>query len=68
MNNTIEVLEVLPNESPDAGVLRYSFFFFIFLNVSSCWAMYWNIVNVRLCNMRNFGLNDVGDVVMEDGN
>jgi hypothetical protein len=66
MNNSVEVLKVLPNKLTYAWVLWYSLVRVVDLLVHSHRTFDWHIIHIGDSDMRDFSLQDEGDVVMED--
>ena len=66
LNHAIRALEMLPNESSDAGVVGVRFVASVGRFVTSCRSANWNVVDERNRGVGDFGLQDVGDVVVEN--
>lgn len=56
---------MFPNKSPNARVLWNNFVDTVRVAVIGLRSFYWYVVDVGYCEVRNFGKEDVGDVVME---
>ena len=67
LDDAIHVVEVFPNESPNTGVLRYGLVLAVAIAIVALWSFAWAVVDVRHSEVGNLGLEDVGDVVVEDG-
>ena len=65
-NDAIDVREVLPEEASNIRVLWDAFGLAVRKEILGQGALDWHIVDVGDSNVRNFRLEDVGDVVMED--
>ena len=66
LNHAIRTLEMLPNESSDARVVGVRFVAAVGRFVTSCWSTNWNVVDEWNRGVGDFGLQDVGDVVVEN--
>jgi hypothetical protein len=66
LNNSVEVPKVLPNKPTYAWVLWYGLIRVVDSLVHSCWSLDRHIVDVGDGDMRDFSLQDEGDIVMED--
>ena len=58
---------MFPNESPNAGVLRYGLVLAVAIAVVALRAFARTIVYVGYGEVRDFGLKDIGDIVVEYG-
>ena len=67
MDDAIEVLEVFPDKLPDVWVFRYAFLCTVGEDVSSFGTSKRDVVNVQNGDVRDFGLEDIRDVIEEDG-
>src|SRR5271155_1772712 len=63
--NLVEVLKVFPDKSTDSWIFGYGFWLTVFLNIHGSRSFDRNIVDVWLGHMRYFGLQNMGDIVME---
>src|ERR1700678_994676 len=63
--NLVEVLKVFPDKSTDSWIFGYGFWLTVFLNIHGSWSFDRNVVDVRLGHMQYFGLQNMGDVVVE---
>src|SRR6202041_11089 len=66
LNDAIEILKVFPHEPSNAGILWNRFVRPVGELISTAWAFYRNVVDVRDRDMRNFVLKDVSNVVVKD--
>src|SRR6202041_1956228 len=66
LNDTIEILKVFPHEPSNARILWNCFVRSVGELISTAWAFYRNVVDVRDRDMRDFVLKDVGNVVVKD--
>ena len=65
LDNTIEALEVFPNESANSQVLGYVLIGSVGQNVSLRGSADWNIINIRHRDFQYLRLENIGDVIME---
>jgi len=64
----VEVLEVFPDKVADFWIVRYAFFGTVSKVVSPCWAVDRDVIDVRYHSVRYFGLQNVGNIVVENRN
>ena len=65
LHDSIEVLEVFPDKTADAWIVRYAFFGAVWKEILLRGTSDRNIVDIRDSSVRDFGLEYAGDVVME---
>src|ERR1700734_598615 len=66
LSDSIQVLEMLPHESPDSWVFWYGFVRSILVLIHRTRSPDRYIINIRYGYMRNFLSQDICDIVMED--
>lgn len=66
LNDSVGALEVFPNKSPDAGVVRVHLVAAIGCLVSRGQTTNGNIVDERYRRVGDLGLEDMSDIVMEN--
>ena len=65
LHDSIEVLEVFPDKTVDARIVRYAFFGAVRKEILLRRTSDWNVVDIRDSSVGDFGLEYAGDVVME---
>ena len=65
LHNSIEVLEVFPDKTADAQIVRYAFFGAVRKEILLCGTSDRNVIDIRDSSVGDFGLEYAGDVVME---
>ena len=65
--NAVQSLEMFPDEPMNSWVFGNCFIQTVVQDVSRGRTVNWDIVDVRDGSVRNFGLKDVGDIFMKDG-
>ena len=65
LHDSIEVLEVFPDKTADAQIVRYTFFGAIWKEILLHGTSDWNIINIWDSSVGDFGLEYAGDVVMK---
>jgi hypothetical protein len=58
---------MFPNETLDGGIFRNGFVGSSNSVIFGLWAFHWSVINVGNGDVRNFGLKDICDVIVEDG-
>jgi hypothetical protein len=58
---------MFPNETSDGRIVRDSFVGSANCAIFGFRAFHWSVVDVGYSDVRNFGLKDISDVVMQDG-
>ena len=67
LDDAIHIVEVFPNESPNTRVLRYGLVLAVAIAIVTLQSFAWAVVDVRHGEVRDFGLKDIGDIVVEYG-
>jgi hypothetical protein len=65
LDDSVEISEVFPNESTNAWVIWDGFVVAFFVQVTSFRTFDWNVVDVGDSDVRDFFLEDKGDVVVK---
>ena len=67
LDDAIHVVEVLPHKSSNAGVLQYGLVLAIVIAIVAFWSFASAVVDAWYCEIGDFRLKDIGDIVVEDG-
>ena len=62
-----DIVEMFPHESSDPRVLRNRLVTAVWATIVGLWTLHRHIVDVRCRNVRDFVLENEGDVVVENG-
>ena len=65
--NVVQSLEMFPDKPTNTWVFGNCFIQTVVQDVSRGRTVNWDIIDVRDGSVRNFGLKDVGDIFMKDG-
>ena len=65
LHDSIEVLEVFPDKTVDAQIVRYAFFGAIWKEILLRRTLDRNVIDIRDSSVGDFGLEYAGDIVME---
>ena len=68
LDDSIEVFEVFPYESSNCGIFGYGFIHTIAKLIARFRTFDGGVIDVGDRDVRNFGLKDIGDVVVHDRN
>jgi len=67
MDDAVDVVEVLPNEASDAGILGDGFKLALGGLITRSRSLDGGVIDERFGDMGNLWLQDEGDITMEDG-
>jgi len=66
LDDPVDVLEVLPDETPDAGVFVKCFIRAVGVLIICVGSLDGNVVDKGNCDVRDFGSQDVGDILVKN--
>ena len=66
LHDTINALEMFPDEPANAWVVQYAFLCAIWKKVTSFWAVDRDVVDVGNGGIRNLWLKDASDIIMKN--
>src|SRR5216684_2236208 len=67
VDDTVNIIQVFPDEFTDAGIAWYSFVSPIWGFIARGWALDYRVVEERLSNIQNFWFKNKGNITMEYG-